>query len=306
MRLMKRPRDSQRNNGSSGNRQRPDRAGKRTQRRNRRQAPTRPIRVVGVVGGIGSGKSHVSALLAEKGATIIDADAVGHALLDQGPVQETLVRRFGPDILGEPDEDGVRKVDRRALGTIVFKDEASRKVLEEALHPRMRATFERVISRLSRQISPKPGSLRLPAPVVVLDAAVLYEAGWNDLCDLVVFVDAPKKDRLKRVTAGRGWSQEELESREAAQWPLELKKNQADLVVKNPDAESTAQLDRDIEKVWARLIPNPRPVVPKPATDANRFDHLIEDEIDVISTERPKRRKKSASRNSSQPRNRKD
>lgn len=306
MRLMKRPRDSKRSTGPARGSSRPDRADKRTPRRNRRKAPTRPIRVVGIVGGIGSGKSHVSALLAERGATVIDADSVGHALLDQGPVQETLVRKFGPEILGAPDEDGVSRVDRRTLGAIVFKDEASRKVLEEALHPRMRSTFERVISRLGRQLSPKPGALRLPAPVVVLDAAVLYEAGWNDLCDLVVFVDAPKKDRIKRVQAGRGWSQEELERREASQWPLELKKNQADVVIRNPETADAAPLAREVEKLWARLIPNSRPVVSRPKPDATGFDHLIEDEIDVIATERPKRRRKPGGRNSGPTRHKKD
>jgi dephospho-CoA kinase len=302
---MKRLRGSQQSSGKSRGDGRPDQSGKRVQRRSRRVAPTRPIRVVGIVGGIGSGKSHIAKKLADRGATVIDADAVGHALLDQGPVQDTLVRKFGSDILGPPDEDGVRRVDRSTLGAIVFKDEALRKVLEEALHPRMRATFERVISRLSRQLSPKPGALRLPAPVVVLDAAVLYEAGWNELCDLVVFVDAPKKDRIKRVVAVRAWSQEELDRREAAQWPLELKKNQADVVLKNPDTDKEASLDKEIDRLWARILPGPKkPVVPaKPKAEAD-FSHLIEDEIDVIATERPQRRRKPAGRPSGPARKR--
>jgi len=306
MQLMKRPRDSQRSQGPSRGKPGPDRPGARPKRRHRRQAPKRPIKVVGIVGGIGSGKSHVSALLEARGATVIDADAVGHALLDQGPVQETLVRKFGPDILGSPDEDGVRRVDRRTLGTIVFNDESARKVLEDALHPRMRATFERVISRLARQLSPKPGALRLPAPVVVLDAAVLYEAGWNDLCDLVVFVEAPKKDRLKRVGAKRGWANDELERREAAQWPLEVKKSQADVVIRNPETKDTSALEREIAKLWTRLTPNARPVAPPAPADPGRFDHLIEDEIEVIATERPKRRRKPGNRPSGQSRNRKE
>lgn len=306
MRLMKRPRDSQSSQGPSRGKSGPDRPGPRRQRRSRRQAPTRPIRVLGIVGGIGSGKSHVASLLAARGATVIDADSVGHALLDQGPVQETLVRKFGTDILGLPDEDGVSRVDRRTLGAIVFGDESARKVLEEALHPRMRATFERVISRLGRQLSPKPGALRLPAPVVVLDAAVLYEAGWNDMCDLVVFVEAPKKDRLKRVNAKRGWAVEELDRREAAQWPLEVKKSQADMVIRNPETDDPAPLDREIDKLWSRLIPGSRPVVTRSPTDPRRFDHLIEDEIDVIATERPKKRQKPRDRPAGPNRNRKE
>ena len=180
---------------------------KRTDRRRSRKAPTRPIRVLGIVGGMGSGKSRIAKMLAVRGATVIDADAVGHALLDQGPVQEALVRKFGTDILGPDLGDGTRQIDRRALGAIVFSNEAARKALEESLHPRMRTTFERVISRLSRQVSPKPGSLRLPAPIVVLDAALLYEAGWNDLCDMVVFVD-PRKSKIDIAqAAGRAMRQ---------------------------------------------------------------------------------------------------
>jgi dephospho-CoA kinase len=170
---------------------------------------------------MGSGKSRVAQLLAKRGATVIDADSVGHALLDQGPVQETLVRKFGTDILGPDLGDGTRQIDRRALGAIVFANEDARKALEESLHPRMRTTFERVISRLSRQVSPKPGALRLPPPIVVLDAAVLYEAGWNDLCDMVVFVDAPRKDRIKRVKLQRDWTPDEMDRREVAQWALQ-------------------------------------------------------------------------------------
>jgi len=259
-------------------------------RKRKNRTPSRPIRVLGVVGGIGSGKSLVAKRLAELGATVIDADAVGHALLDQGPVQETLVRHFSTDILGPPDEEGHRHVDRRALGSIVFADEQARKILEAAVHPRMRTTFERVISRLGRQVSPKPGALRLPPPVVVLDAAVLYEAGWDDLCDLVAFVDAPRKDRIKRLKDQRDWSPDELDRREAAQWPLDLKKNQAQVILKNPDSEDKAQLHKEIDKLWDRLNANARPA-PQPKAGVPDYSHLIEDEIEVLAPERPKPRR---------------
>ena len=157
---MKRLRDTNYGTGSpSGEGHGGRRLEKRTDRRRNRKAPTRPIRVLGIVGGMGSGKSRVAQLLAKRGATVIDADSVGHALLDQGPVQETLVRKFGTDILGPDLGEGTRQIDRRALGAIVFANDDARKALEESLHPRMRTTFERVISRLSRQVSPKPGAL---------------------------------------------------------------------------------------------------------------------------------------------------
>ncbi|MFM7590372.1 MAG: dephospho-CoA kinase [Isosphaeraceae bacterium] len=248
-------------------------------RRKTRNTETRSVSVIGLIGGIGSGKSTIARKLADLGATVIDADSVGHALLNQGPVQEVLVRRFGPDILAPPDETGSRLIDRRVLGTIVFSDESARKVLEEAMHPRMRTTFERVISRVARQVFPKPGALKLPPPVIILDAAVLYEAGWDDMCDYVIFIDASRKDRLRRVKEHRNWETEELDRREAAQWPVDLKRNQADFVIKNPDGVDPATLDAEIAKVWQRI----NPTMKSKPTAKTDFSQLIEDEIDGMA-----------------------
>jgi dephospho-CoA kinase len=103
----------------------------------------------------------------------------------------------------------------------------------------MRTTFSKAIARTIR---------RGIATAVVLDAAVLYEADWDDLCDLVVFVDAPREQRLERVEAGRGWTSEVVESRERAQWPLEGKKTRADVVVANTgDIEA---LTGEVARIW--------------------------------------------------------
>ena len=104
------------------------------------------------------------------------------------------------------------RIDRRALGTIVFANPEALRQLEAILHPRMRRTFERAIARTVR---------RGQARAVVLDAAILLEAGWHTLCDRIVLVDAPREQRLARLAAARGWSEQTLAAREAAQWPLE-------------------------------------------------------------------------------------
>ena len=116
------------------------------------------------------------------------------------------------------------RIDRGALGAIVFSDPAALKQLEAILHPRMRRTFERAIARTVR---------RGRAQAVVLDAAILLEAGWHTLCDQIVLVDASREQRLARLEAARGWSEETLATREAAQWPLERKHAAADVVVLN-------------------------------------------------------------------------
>ena len=128
---------------------------------------------------------------------MIDADAVGHELLKDPAVRRQIVERFGPGVLGEASRETelAPAIDRKALGAIVFADPAARRDLEAILHPRMRAWFRR--GHRARALGPVDGNGRL----VVLDAAILLEAGWDDLCDLIVFVDAPREERMRRVSA---------------------------------------------------------------------------------------------------------
>lgn len=217
--------------------------------RNRPSAPRGPwkngeIPVIGIVGEIGGGKSQVAALLAERGALVLDADAVGHALLNQRPVREQVVARFGTVILAPATEpDSPQLIDRKTLGAIVFAEPALLGDLETILHPRMRVTFEKAIARSQRQ-----GRVK----AVVLDAAILYEAGWDSLCDLVVYVDAPRAQRLARLVATRGWTEEILIARERAQSSAEMKRRQADVVIVND-----AGLDRlttEVNRFWDTQI----------------------------------------------------
>lgn len=218
-----------------------------------------PIPVIGVVGGIGSGKSTVAAAFALAGGFVIDADTVGHALLDQRPVRERVVARFGPGVVTRTvDEAGVEteSIDRQTLGATVFSSPTLLADLETILHPRMRETFQKAIARTVRK-----GLAR----AVVLDAAILYEAGWETLCDRVVFVDSPKAIRQARVKASRGWAPEVLEAREAVQGDLERKKATADVVLPNPGNDAVA-LAAAAKQAWERLLVPP-PRKPRPADD---------------------------------------
>jgi dephospho-CoA kinase len=220
-------------------------------RRHRMHTPRRPggawangpIPVIGLVGGIGGGKSLAAAALAERGVRVLDADAVGHALLAQRPARERVVARFGPGVL-RADEEGVEgsepEVDRNLLGRIVFSDPVARRDLEAILHPAMRKTFERAIARAARA----------GLPGVVLDAAILYEVGWDRLCDAVLFVDAPRDVRL---AAARGWSADDLDAREAAQATLDSKRQRADRVLEN--ADSPEALHEAVLAWWSSFVP---------------------------------------------------
>ena len=92
-------------------------------------------------------------------------------------------------------------------------------------------------------------------PAIVLDVPLLFESGWNRFCDKIVYVDAPRQQRLSRAQT-RGWSQEEFERREAAQQSLETKREQADFVIDNSATvpDTAAQVDR----LWNLLIGPPR------------------------------------------------
>jgi dephospho-CoA kinase len=212
------------------------------------------VPVIGLIGGIGGGKSEVAALLKERGAVVIDADAVGHELLKDPAVCGRIAERFGVKVLsGAGRQAGLPPaIDRKALGAIVFADVRARHDLEAILHPPMRSSFLAVIER---ELSAEGERNRF----VVLDAAVLLEAGWDDLCDLIVFVDAPREKRLRRVEEQRGWSREMLEARERAQWPADEKRRRADLVITN-DA-GVESLQREVERVEASLADMSCPVI---------------------------------------------
>jgi dephospho-CoA kinase len=207
---------------------------------NRRPRHESPL-VIGLIGGIGGGKTQVSEMLAARGAVVIVADAVGHELLDDPEVRDQIVSRFGVDVMTGPAalSSGGPRIDRRALGAIVFADPAALRGLEAILHPRMRARFADSVDRAANADG---GSHRR----VVLDAAILLEAGWDELCDLIVFVDAPVAERVRRVRDERGWSVETLESRERAQWPNVEKRRRADFVINN-DA-GLDHLSREIDR----------------------------------------------------------
>ena len=231
--------------------------------------------MVGLIGGVGSGKSSVAQRWqAIRPVAVIDADQLGHQVLHLPNVQERILKRFGPTVFenqfqptigreGEaPAEPSLREphgsagaspsqqpttsqISRAALGRIVFGSDVAaqnaRRDLESIVHPEIRSLIERQISELRRQAN---------VEAIVLDAAVLLEAGWNDLCDVVVFIDTPQADRIARVQAGRGWSAAELAKREASQWPLPRKRAAADAVLDNSNSVDDAA--RQLEEVIAQ------------------------------------------------------
>jgi dephospho-CoA kinase len=207
--------------------------------------------ILGLVGGIASGKSLVANVLHDMGAVVLDADQAGHYVLRQPEVIAELKKRWGDKIL---DSNG--QVIRREVAKIVFAhgNDAERKFLEQLTHPRIEELLKKELDAIRK--SPDP------PPVIVLDAPLLFEAGWDQLCDKVLYVDAPRDIRLERAVA-RGWSTEQFAAREASQMPLVDKAARSHIVIRNA---RTLENIRDVLRLtWRhRLIADQPESDPRP------------------------------------------
>lgn len=200
--------------------------------------------VIGLVGGIASGKSRVAEMFQQLGAEVIRADQLGHQVLEQPDVRRSLQERWGESVFLQ---NG--KVDRGAVGRLVFSGTpaGSRdlKFLESVTHPRIAELMRQQLRELEH---------RGDVPAVVLDAAILLEAGWRPLCDTVLFVEADREQRLERAYR-RGWSPAELSARESAQLSLEEKRKLADGVIDN--SGSLDHTFAQIQQFWHALDLSP-------------------------------------------------
>lgn len=153
------------------------------------------MKIIGITGGIGSGKTAALRILKEKyGAYVCEADALAHRLMEPGGVSyEGIVAAFGEDILGD---DGF--IDRAKLGAIVFSDEEKLKRLNEITHPNVRKA---ILASIDRE---KRGGCEL----YVLEAALLIQDGYMDICDEMWFIYAKQETRVQRLVNYRGFTRE--------------------------------------------------------------------------------------------------
>jgi dephospho-CoA kinase len=200
------------------------------------------IPVIAIVGGIGSGKSSVARWVAARhdDVSLINGDEIGHEVLTESAVRDAIRKRFGEPVFNA---DG--QINRKALGQIVFgsgRDEHSaRDDLERIVHPRIRETIAERIAT----------SAAAGQRAVLLDAAVLFEAGWNDLCHAVVFIDVPRDERYARLREIRGWDDAETERRESSQASLQSKRSQSQFIVDNSGSVDAA--GRQLEEILLKM-----------------------------------------------------
>ena len=190
--------------------------------------------VIGLTGGIGTGKSEVSRVLRDLGATIIDADKVGHeAYLPNSEAWTAVVDAFGREVL-QPNQE----IDRKKLGSIVFGNPDALTTLNGIMHPIMYGMIEERIDAL------REGG----AAGVVVEAAVLIEANWTPLVDEVWVTVAPEEEVIRRVQARNNQSPEQIRSRIRAQLSREERERRADVVISNDG--DLQRLKETVEDLW--------------------------------------------------------
>jgi len=200
--------------------------------------------LVGLTGGIGSGKTTVARMLAERGAVVFDADKLAREAVELGTRgYVAVVELFGSDVLLPGGE-----LDRPALATRVFANDIERRELESVLHPE-------IFRMLRERIEPFRDTDR----IVVFDAPLLIETGFDAECDVVVVVEAPEEERVKRVMMEPGRSEADIRARNAAQAPEEDKEARADAIIHN--VGSLEDLERQAERLWGELEPRARQTV---------------------------------------------
>ncbi|WP_336633056.1 MULTISPECIES: dephospho-CoA kinase [unclassified Microbacterium] len=194
--------------------------------------------LVALTGGIASGKSTIARRLAERGAVIVDADAIVREVQQPGsPVLDAIAAEFGGHLIGP---DGA--LDRPALAAVVFADPDARARLNAIVHPAVAAESA---ARFAAAFAADP------AAVVVYDVPLLAEARAGDAWDLVVVADAPADLRAERLVELRGFRREDAVARIAAQVDDAVRRAMADVVIDTSGSveDTTAQTDA----LWRRL-----------------------------------------------------
>ena len=212
------------------------------------------VTVIGITGGIGAGKSSAAAILGELGAEVIDADKVAHQVyLPDTPAWREIVAAFGDEVLAAD-----RTIDRRKLGPRVFADPAALQTLNGILHGKIFAYIQGQIAYIRQKQAARPRQASAsvdnePARaqrVVVVEAAVLLEAGWQALVDQLWVVVAPVEVAIARLRDAKGMPEDQARARIAAQMSNDERIAHADTVIHN-----AADLDalRDaITAAWQR------------------------------------------------------
>jgi dephospho-CoA kinase len=200
--------------------------------------------LIGLTGNIASGKSEVARMLADRGATLIDADILAReAVRPDTQALKDIVKRWGKDVLNE---DG--SLDRDALRQIVFADQTELDALNRIVHPGVTRLRDREIAMAKERGD----------QIVVCVIPLLFERNLVEEFDVIVLVDAPRPLRLERLVTTRGLEETDAMNMIASQMPAELKRARADYVIENTG--SLDDLAHDVDALWSSLQRNAEPL----------------------------------------------
>jgi len=192
-------------------------------------------RIIGLTGGIGSGKSTVAAMLAARGAIVIDADRVAHEVYAPGTEGfDKVVARFGDAVLG-----GDGTIDRKALGSVVFGDPEALAELNAIIHPLVRKEVARRLLDAART---------RPDATIVIEAALMTETGWTGGAGVLWVVITDPEIATRRLVRNRGMSDAEARVRIAAQATNEARRKNATVVIENDG--TLAELEAAVDRAW--------------------------------------------------------
>ncbi|MEA1882301.1 MAG: dephospho-CoA kinase [Candidatus Marinimicrobia bacterium] len=193
---------------------------------------------VGLTGGIGSGKSTASRCFESLGAYVLDADEEAKNLITANEtVQHELISEFGTDII-----DGTGRVDKKKLARVAFQDDDHQQRLNSVVHPYIYDLIDNEFNRVLDEGKHE---------IFLVDAALIYESGYDAHMDYVIVITAQLKHRMERAMKRKRLSREEILKRIEFQWPEEEKVNIADFVVHNDGTEE--ELQKNIESLIKKL-----------------------------------------------------
>jgi dephospho-CoA kinase len=190
--------------------------------------------IVGLTGGFGVGKSSVAQRFKNLGAEVIDADEIAHDAMKKGsPVFDPIIELFEEAL-----HPGGKKMDREKIAEIVFNDPKKRKELEAVIHPYV---YEKIKERI--EVSERR--------VILVEVPLLFEAGFEALCDKIVVVTCNSTVKMKRLKRKK-FTEQEVRAREQAQMAEALKAQKGNFIIDN--SKSIYQTQREIERLWYKFV----------------------------------------------------
>jgi len=194
---------------------------------------------MGLTGGLGSGKSTASKFFKSLGAFILDADNSAKNLIETNKeVKEELIKEFGTDIM-----NANSSIDKKKLARVAFQDEDHQQRLNYVVHPHIHNAIDKSYKEILDQNNHK---------LFIVDAALIYESGYDAHLDYVIVVTAQLKNRMERALNRNTLTREEILKRIDFQWPEEDKISLADFVIHNDGTES--DLNNQIIELFEKLV----------------------------------------------------